>query len=83
MAIAVTEWPKAEFAKSVTVITPPRRAKVMSMLADIAVMPLGASSRTSCVDGALLHASPEPTRIDARTRHATFGQKYANTNPGR
>lgn len=51
-------------ASNATVAMPPSLANVMSKLVETVLIPFGKNRRTNCVDGALLHARPEPTNID-------------------
>ena len=62
-SIVAATWSDAAFARIDTVATPPSRAKVMSRLAEIALICFGANRRINWVDGALLQDNPDPTRI--------------------
>ena len=67
-------------ARTATVAMPPTLAKVMSKLVATALVPFGANLRIICVDGALLHAKPVPTRTDDKTRRKMLSVLRASGN---
>ena len=44
-------------------------------------IPFGANLSIICVDGALLHASPDPISIDEKTNRKRLSLKYDSGNP--
>ena len=70
--IAEAVYSNSTLASMATVAIPPNLAKVMSRLVEIALIPFGANFKTNCVDGALLHASPAPTKTEDNKRKSMF-----------